>query len=57
MIPYIRDHILYGKKYEHYQELEVAKQRFLEEVVNCRHHSVLQERPIDRFATEQESLR
>jgi hypothetical protein len=57
VIPYIRDHVLYGKKYEHFQELEVAKQRFLDEVANCRHHSVLQQRPIDRFQTEQEYLR
>jgi len=57
MIPYVRDHVLYGKKYNNLLELEESKQRFLEEVANCRHHSVLQTRPIDRFPTEQEYLR
>lgn len=57
MIPFVRSHLLYGKHYTNLEELEEAKLVFLEEVANGRHHSVLQERPLDRFQTEKECLR
>jgi len=57
MIPFVRSHLLYGKQYTNLEALEEAKLVFLEEVANGRHHSVLQERPLDRFQTEKECLR
>jgi transposase len=55
MVPFVRNNLLYGKKYSSFEELNRLRFQWLEDA-NNRLHSDLKERPIERFEREKKSL-